>query len=72
MGGSGKMANEKEPDYFRKVFEEIEKNKKEAEKKENFKQLREFYLGLIEAGFTMEEAMTFMAAIAKSSPGNEE
>jgi DNA-directed RNA polymerase delta subunit len=52
----------KEPIDFLKVIEGIETNKKE-ELKEALKQLRTFYLELIEAGFTMQEAMAFLAAL---------
>jgi DNA-directed RNA polymerase delta subunit len=60
------MANEKKPVDFLKVVEGIKKTA-EAERKEAFKQIREFYLELIENGFTMDEAMAFIAALTRQS-----
>jgi hypothetical protein len=51
---------------FLKVVEGMKRNK-DAEKEESFKQLRTFYLELIKAGFTMEEAMAFLAALIRDS-----
>jgi hypothetical protein len=39
--------------------------RKEEELKEAFKQMRHLYFGLIEAGFTMQEAMAYLAALTK-------
>jgi hypothetical protein len=60
----------KEPVDFLKVVEDIKKNEQEQRKKA-FKQIGDFYLELIEAGFTMEEAMAYMAALSKPPPSNE-
>jgi hypothetical protein len=65
------MTRKKEPIDFLKVIQGIEKNKAE-ELEEAFKQARLLYLGLIEAGFTMEEAMTFLATLTRGSPNKEE
>jgi hypothetical protein len=54
----------KEPIDFLKVIEGIEMSKEE-ELKEALKQTRFFYLKLIEAGFTMQEAMAYLAALTK-------
>jgi hypothetical protein len=51
---------------FLKVVESIKENET-AEKKEAFKQLRFFYLELLEAGFTMEEAMAFLAFLVRGN-----
>jgi hypothetical protein len=56
----------KEPIDFLKVIQGTEKNKAE-ELKKAFKQARLLYLGLLEAGFTMEEAMVYLAALTRGS-----
>jgi hypothetical protein len=56
----------KEPIDFLKVVEGMKKNQTAAEK-EAFKQLRLFYLELLEVGFTMEEAMAYLAALTRNS-----
>jgi hypothetical protein len=60
----------KEPIDFLKAIEGIETNKKEK-LKEALKQLRFFYLELIEAGFTMQEAMAYLAALTKKQEVQE-
>jgi hypothetical protein len=60
----------KEPVDFLKVLNGIEKNK-EAELREAFKQLRLMYLNLLEAGFTMEEAMAYLAALTRGPDGEK-
>jgi hypothetical protein len=51
---------------FLKVVEGIKENQT-VTKKEAFKQLRFFFLELLEAGFTMEEAMAYLAALTRNS-----
>jgi hypothetical protein len=65
------MNDEKrEPIDFLKVIEGIKKSEME-QLKEAFKQARVIYLEMIEAGFTMEEAMTFIAALTKQTNNKE-
>jgi hypothetical protein len=55
------MSEEKnEPFDILKTIQGIEVKKKEEELKDALKQLRHYYIGLIESGFTMKEAMTFV------------
>jgi hypothetical protein len=54
----------KEPIDFLKLVEGM-KMSQEAQLKEALKQTRYFYLELIEAGFTMDEAMAFLAALTR-------
>ena len=58
------MNEEKKTIDFLKVIEGMNKTKME-ELKEAYKAMRDLYLGLREAGFTMEEGMTFIAAMCK-------
>jgi hypothetical protein len=61
------MADDKKsPIDFLKVIEGIKKSEIE-QIKEAFRQMRIMYLELIEAGFTMEEAMAFMAAMMRQN-----
>jgi hypothetical protein len=60
--------SKKEPIDFLKVIEGIKKSESE-QLKEACKQTRVLYLELIEAGFTMLEAMAFIAALLQR--GNE-
>jgi hypothetical protein len=53
----------KEPFDFLKLIAEVEL-------KAAFKQMRLLYLGLIEAGFTMQEAMAYLAALTRN-PSND-
>ena len=59
------MSKVKEPIDFLKVIEGV-KATKEEETKEAFKQLRFMYLELLNADFTLEEAMAFLAALIKA------
>jgi hypothetical protein len=60
----------KEPIDFLKIVEGIKKS--EAEQlKEDFKKLRLLYLEMIEAGFTMLEAMTYIAVLTRSTNEKE-
>jgi hypothetical protein len=63
--------NEKKPVDFLKVVEGIRKSKEE-ETKEGFKVMRDFYLQLREADFSMEEAMAFNAALAQKKNKEEQ
>ena len=56
---------------FLKVVEGIKKEK-EVSEKEAFKALRKFYLELLEAEFSMEEAMSFLAAICNQAKGSQD
>jgi hypothetical protein len=53
------------PIDFLKVVEGIKENQT-ATTKEAFKQLRFLYLELLEAGFTMEEAMTYLSSLTRA------
>jgi hypothetical protein len=55
----------KAPIDFLKVVEGIKKDQATAQK-EAFKQLRIFYLELLESGFTMEDAMAYLAALTRN------
>jgi len=55
---------------FLKVVEEIKKTEIQ-EMKEGFQLLRNMYLELRDAGFTMEEAMSFIAALCKPPPNGD-
>jgi hypothetical protein len=60
------MTEEKKaPIDFLKVVEGLNENKT-AVTKEAFKQLRLLYLELLEAGFTMEEAMTYLSSLTRA------
>jgi hypothetical protein len=65
--------NDKKPVDFLKAVEGIKKTQ-EVEMKEGFRQLRKFYLELLEAGFTMKEAMAYLAALTnpQSNKKNKE
>ena len=63
------MNNEKPVDFL-KIVEGMKKTQ-EVEAKEGFRQLRKFYLELLEAGFTMEEAMAYLAALTKPQPDEQ-
>jgi hypothetical protein len=56
----------KNPIDFLKVIEGVKKSQ-EAELKEAFKQMRIVYLEMMEAGFTADEAMTYLAALTRPS-----
>jgi len=55
-------------DFLNKLLESSEMLAANAERKKAFKTIREFYLNLREAGFTMEEAMAFMVAASRNPP----
>jgi len=55
-------------DYLKKVISEQER----VEMKKAFKQAREVYLELMDAGFTMFEAFAFMAALTRQPPEGDE
>jgi hypothetical protein len=59
------------PIDFLKVIEDIEKTK-EAELKQAFKQMRIVYLEMIEAEFTADEAMMYLAALTKQPSSTKE
>jgi hypothetical protein len=57
----------KEPIDFLKLVEGM-KMSQEAQLKEALKQMRFLYLEMIEAGFTMAEAMTYLAVLTSQKP----
>jgi len=64
------MAEEKKaPIDFLKVVEGIKKDEVAA-MKEAFKAIRTIYLEMIEAGFSMEEAMVYIAALTRQTQGD--
>jgi hypothetical protein len=69
-GGLRKMNAKDKTIDFLKVVEGI-KNDQATAQKEAFKQLRIFYLKLLESGFTMEEAMAYLAALTRNLSNEE-
>jgi hypothetical protein len=59
------------PINFLKVIEGEKKNQ-EANLKEAFKQMRIIYLEMMEASFTAEDAMTYLAALTRHSLSTKE
>lgn len=55
----------REPVDFLKVVEGIKADQMTL-RKQALKEMRDFYLALIEAGFSLEEAMAFIAALVKT------
>ena len=60
----------KNPIDFLKVVEGIKKTETE-QTKEAFKALRTVYVEMLEAGFTMDEAMAYMAALTRQTKGED-
>jgi len=48
------------------------KKAEEEQRKEAFREMRQFYLYLREAGFTMEEAFAFMVAAGRNPPKEDD
>jgi hypothetical protein len=59
------MTEEEKTIDFLKVIKGIEIDK-EKKLKDAFKQMRFLYIELIKAGFTMQEAMAYLAALSKN------
>ena len=67
----GKKLNEKEcPNDFLKVVEGIKITEYE-QTKEAFKAIRAIYVQMLEAGFTMDEAMAYIAALTRHVQGEK-
>jgi hypothetical protein len=58
-------------DFF-SINKIVDMASEKAKVKESFKMLRVLYNEMIEAGFTMEEAMAFIAALCKQSGKEDE
>jgi hypothetical protein len=61
----------KESFDFLKTIKGIEMDNEKKKLKESIKKIREFYLELIEAGFSSQEAMAFIAIMKKGNTDNE-
>jgi hypothetical protein len=64
------MSDKNKPIDFLKVVDGIKENQTAATK-EAFKQLRFLYLELLEAGFTMEEAMVYLSSLTRNSSNDK-